>query len=71
MLKRVGLAPELTFIGVVAKQVGMDKVLEETAGLLVNVPDEPDFVGALGAALLLLSRVEKVQNADIIAMQTA
>jgi activator of 2-hydroxyglutaryl-CoA dehydratase len=58
LLKRVGLAPELTFIGGVAKQVGMDKVLEETAGLPVNVPDEPDFVrGARsGPAVAVKSR---------------
>jgi predicted CoA-substrate-specific enzyme activase len=60
LLKRVGLAPELTFIGGVARQAGMIRALEETVGIKVNVPTEPELVGALGAALLGLLRAEKL-----------
>ncbi|MBI4241758.1 MAG: 2-hydroxyglutaryl-CoA dehydratase [Candidatus Rokubacteria bacterium] len=60
LLKRVGLEPELTFIGGVARQAGMVRALEETVGIPVNIPAEPDLVGALGAALLGLSRAEKL-----------
>jgi len=67
LLKRVGLAPELTFIGGVARQAGMVKALEETAGMKVNVPAEPDLVGALGAAVLGLRRVEKLGLASVAA----
>ena len=61
LLKRVGLEPELTFIGGVARQAGMVRALEETAGIKVNVPAEPELVGALGAALLGLGRAQKLR----------
>jgi predicted CoA-substrate-specific enzyme activase len=67
LLKRVGLAPELTFIGGVAKQAGMVKALEETVGMKVNVPAEPELVGALGAALWGLRRAEKLGFAAVAA----
>lgn len=63
LLARVGLEPQLTFIGGVAKQAGMVKALEETIGMHVHVPAEPEFVTALGAALLGLARVEKLRAA--------
>jgi len=63
LLKRVGLEPELTFIGGVARQAGMVRALEETVGITVNVPSDPELVGALGAALLGLARVEKLRAA--------
>jgi predicted CoA-substrate-specific enzyme activase len=67
LLKRVGLEPELTFIGGVARQEGMIRALEETAGIKVNVPAEPELVGALGAALLGLGRVQKLRLAGVAA----
>lgn len=63
LLARVRVTPELTFIGGVARQAGMVKALEETVGMPVNVPNEPEFVTALGAALLGLTRVEKLRTA--------
>jgi predicted CoA-substrate-specific enzyme activase len=59
LLSRVGKESELTFIGGVARQAGIVKALEEILGMPVNVPSEPEFVTALGAALLGLTRVEK------------
>lgn len=61
LLKRVGLEEELTLIGGVAKQAGMVKVMEERAGMKVNIPHEPEYVAALGAALLGLERAKKVR----------
>ncbi|MBI2954438.1 MAG: 2-hydroxyglutaryl-CoA dehydratase [Chloroflexi bacterium] len=60
LLKRVGLEEEVTFIAGVAKQAGMVKALEETIGTRVNVSQEPEFVGALGASLLALQRLERI-----------
>lgn len=60
LLKRVGMEGELAFIGGVARQAGMVKALEEAVQLPVNVPEAPEFAVALGAALLGLSRVEKL-----------
>jgi activator of 2-hydroxyglutaryl-CoA dehydratase len=40
----------------------MVRALEETLKRKVNVSDEPEMVGALGAALLALRRLEKLQK---------
>jgi predicted CoA-substrate-specific enzyme activase len=61
LLKRVGLEEEITFVGGVARQKGMVKALEETVKKKVNVSDEPEMVGALGAALLALKRLQKIR----------
>ncbi|HWP58597.1 MAG TPA: acyl-CoA dehydratase activase [Candidatus Acidoferrales bacterium] len=64
LLKRAGLEDEITFVGGVARQKGMVKALEETLGRKVNVSDAPEMVGALGAALLGLRRLEKIRQED-------
>jgi len=50
--RRVVLGKEITFVGGVAKQAGMVKALEERIGVKVHVPDDCDFVCAIGAAVL-------------------
>ena len=62
LLKRSGMEDEVTFVGGVARQKGMVKALEETLKRKVNVSDEPELVGALGAALLALRRLEKLRT---------
>ena len=52
LLKRVKLAGEVVFVGGVAVQAGMVQALEQTLGTRVHVPEYPEFVCALGAALL-------------------
>ena len=59
LLKRVNLGEQLTFIGGVARQRGMIKALEQRLQVKVNVPENCEYVCALGAALLGLSRLEK------------
>ncbi len=56
LLKRVGIEPEITFVGGMARQSGMVKALEAALGTKVNVAADPDLVAALGAALLGLGR---------------
>jgi predicted CoA-substrate-specific enzyme activase len=63
LLKRAGLEEEVTFVGGVARQHGMVKALQETVKKNVNVSDEPEMVGAIGAALLALKRLEKIRAA--------
>ncbi|MBI4442791.1 MAG: 2-hydroxyglutaryl-CoA dehydratase [Acidobacteria bacterium] len=62
LLARVGMEPEVTFVGGVARQSGMVAALKETLGQAVNVSDDPDLVTALGAALLGLQRYQKRQG---------
>lgn len=60
LAQRVGIVPEVTMTGGVAKNAGVVRALEELLGHSFNIPDEPQMVGALGAALyareLALSR---------------
>jgi activator of 2-hydroxyglutaryl-CoA dehydratase len=50
MLKRVGLRQPLFFAGGVARNVCAHRLLERMIANAVLVPDEPQMVGALGAA---------------------
>ncbi len=51
MVRRVGLHPEVCLIGGVGYNVGFKKSLEEDLGMHVTVPEYPDYVTALGAAI--------------------
>ena len=51
MLRRVGLSAPLVFAGGVARNRCVVTLLEEQLGQPVMAPDNPDMVGALGAAL--------------------
>jgi predicted CoA-substrate-specific enzyme activase len=51
LAQRVGISPKVTMTGGVAKNMGVVRALEELLGHTFNIPDEPQVVGALGAAL--------------------
>jgi len=51
MLRRVGVCPPVVFAGGVAHNPCVTRLLEEELGQPVIVPENPDMVGALGAAL--------------------
>ncbi len=51
LLKRVGVQRELVFAGGVARNPCLKALLEERLGLPLLVPEDPQIVGALGAAL--------------------
>jgi predicted CoA-substrate-specific enzyme activase len=57
LLRRVGLKDELTFIGGVAHQRGIICSIEERMRVKVRVPEDCDFVCAVGAALLGMQRL--------------
>ena len=57
LMRRVGIEPEVTFTGGVAKNIGMVKALEAALGFAVNVSDDSPYMGALGAALFALDRM--------------
>ncbi len=52
MTRRLGIQKDVVLVGGVAKNVGFVSSLEKTLGVSLLVPEEPEFVGALGAALL-------------------
>ena len=54
MLHRVGFEDSVVFTGGVAKNQAIVQLLRDKLEIAVLVPDEPDIVGALGAALYAL-----------------
>ncbi len=58
LLKRAGLGKRIVFIGGVARQAGMIKALQDRLKLEVHVPEDCEYVCALGAALLGLRRLQ-------------
>jgi predicted CoA-substrate-specific enzyme activase len=52
MVERVGVAKEVVFTGGAAKSIAMRKALEDSLGVKLTVPEEPQIVGALGAAII-------------------
>lgn len=50
MVASIGMNGELTLTGGVAKNQGLASLLEEKLGVKLNIPDNPQTVGALGAA---------------------
>jgi len=51
MAKRLTIRPMLVFTGGVAKNIGVKKALEKEFGMPVFVYEEPQIMGALGAAI--------------------
>ena len=52
MVKGIGISGQVTMTGGVAKNRGVVDLFEQKLGQKINVSDEPQIVGALGAALL-------------------
>jgi predicted CoA-substrate-specific enzyme activase len=52
MVERVGLEPDCAVVGGGAKDIGLVKSIEESLGQKLLLPEEPQIVAALGAALL-------------------
>ncbi len=63
LLRRVGLEPEITFTGGVSRNRGMVTALQEKLGLPINVSDDSQYIGALGAALFALDRAKARHDA--------
>jgi len=51
MVRRIGVQPEVVFAGGVAHNPCIARLLGERLGLDIRIPDNPQIVGALGAAL--------------------
>jgi len=52
MTQRIGVVPEVVLTGGVSKNIGIVRALEEKLGMKALVPEDPQIVGALGAALI-------------------
>jgi len=56
MVRRVGVEKEVALIGGMAKNIGFVDSLKRGLAMDLVVPEEPEFVGALGAALVAAER---------------
>jgi len=68
LVRRVGLEPEFTFTGGVARNVGMVQALEQKLGVSLNVSPQAHFMGALGAALFALDHVLACREEPVAAV---
>lgn len=60
MVRRVGLEPEIALIGGVAYNIGFIDSLKKTLNIQdVIIPDSPEYIGALGAALIAAEQYMK------------
>jgi predicted CoA-substrate-specific enzyme activase len=58
LMRRVGVVDEVTFTGGVSRNTAMVAALQERIGTPLNVSEESQYVGALGAALFALDRIK-------------
>lgn len=58
MLDRVGRKPGYMMSGGVAKNIGVVRTIEEKLGEKICIYEEPEIVGALGAALIAMENVK-------------
>ena len=63
LVRRVGMEPEVTFTGGVARNVGMVAAVEEKLGARLNVSPDAHFMGAIGAAIFAVERAEAKSRA--------
>jgi len=52
MVERVGIEDQVVFTGGAAKSAGLRKALEDALRVKLSIPEEPQLVGALGAAAI-------------------
>jgi predicted CoA-substrate-specific enzyme activase len=59
LLKRVSTAPDIVFAGGVAKNLCLKYFLVDLLGQEVKIPENPQMVGAYGAAIIAKGQIEK------------
>lgn len=59
LLRGVGVEPDFAITGGIGKNIGVVTSLEKRLGLKALVPEEPQIVGALGAALFAWDKLRK------------
>lgn len=59
LCKRIGIERDVAVVGGVALNTGLVKIIEEEMGFGILVPDRPQIVAALGAAVVARDNIEK------------
>lgn len=63
MFRRLGIREGIAFVGWPANNIGLVKCLEEDLGQKITVPEDPEYICALGAALCAEKSVKKEASA--------
>jgi predicted CoA-substrate-specific enzyme activase len=59
LCKRIGVERDVAVVGGVALNEGLVNILEEAMGFKIMVPDMPQTIPALGAAIIAIENIEK------------
>ena len=59
LARRLNIEPEITMTGGVARNIGMVRALEEVLGRKMLVSSDAQFIGAVGAALFALEKLDQ------------
>jgi len=62
MVHRLGVTPVVVLVGGVAKDVGFVTSLKRKLGIEILIPENPEYVGAFGAALIAAGRVKRASQ---------
>jgi predicted CoA-substrate-specific enzyme activase len=63
LVDRLGVQPDCAVVGGGAKDIGLVRSIEQSLGRQLLLPEEPQIVAALGAALLAGERAESAKSA--------
>jgi predicted CoA-substrate-specific enzyme activase len=66
----VGLEDDIVMVGGVAKNIGLVESLKRDLGTEVKVPDDPEYIGALGAAAATAGVLEEKLEAKVVEKKT-
>ena len=65
LARRLNIEPEITMTGGVARNIGMVRALEEVLGQKMQVSPDAQFIGAIGAALFGLEKLDQSFEAGV------
>ena len=59
LARRVNIEPQITMTGGVARNIGMVRALEQVLGTRLQVSEDAQFIGAVGAGLFALEKLDQ------------
>jgi benzoyl-CoA reductase subunit A len=62
LVQRVGIEEDFVISGGISKNAGVVKRLEQKLGVRARIPEEPQIVGAVGAALFAIELMNKKKS---------
>ncbi len=65
LARRLNIEPEITMTGGVARNIGMVRALEEVLGKKMNVSEDAQMIGAVGAGLFALEKLDQSFEAGV------